>query len=117
MSCTINIQDNINIYKGNTKKININVTNGEDDDGNEVPFILTDYKIYLIVKNSKYDDNEDAVINKEGVVVSETLGTGYVQLVQTDTDIKQKKYIYYIRVVKNDNSFDEYAAEGILEIM
>lgn len=90
-----------------------------DDDG--VAVDITASEIFFTVKSSQYDtdaDDSEALIKKDGVIVSGPDGTYSVTLTPTDTYVEPGKYWYSITIDVDGSGTDiKLLASGRVKIV
>jgi hypothetical protein len=89
----------ININKGNTYRIPVNVT---DSDGGV--YDLTDYEMYLTIKTKV---GGTCLLQKEAVIETPASGQGVVVLSNEDTEITAGEYAYDVTIIKDDGGIVE----------
>jgi hypothetical protein len=100
----------LEVYRGDTTTILCSITR------NRVAFDLTGYNIILTLKH-KYQDTDDSIVfTKLGVIDSPTTGVGRIELSETDTDLETKKYVYDVKIYKDDKSDIKTILSGIFTV-
>lgn len=87
----------INVHRGDYRTINITVYAGTEIQ------VITDATLWLTVKTDpKIEADSEAVLQKDGEVVSGDLGTAKFDLDKDDTDITPGEYTYDIQIKLSD---------------
>lgn len=98
-------------------KYSITGTYTDDDDS---PVDITSSEVFFTVKEERYStvaDDTDAIIKKNGVIVSGPAGTYSIALTPTDTTVTPGKYFYSITLdVTGDGSDIKLLASGRVKV-
>ena len=90
----------IELYRGDTALITCRVKQ------NRVVFDLTDYTIEINVKEDYSKSDSDILFTVTGTISNPTTGIGIINLGPTETDRECKKYVYDIKIYKDDEYGD-----------
>ena len=102
----------ITAIRGDTKTLNLTF---KDDTG--TPVNLTGSKVYLTVKKSVNDSDDDALIKKDVTGhTNATAGETQITLSATDTNIEEGLYVWDIQIKYSDNSINS-TMKGDFEVV
>jgi hypothetical protein len=88
--------NDIEIFRGDTALITCAIKE------NGLAFDLTDYMIELNVKESYSKLDSEILFTVIGTIENPTTGIGIINLTSVQTNIECKKYVYDIKIYKND---------------